>query len=184
MRPRHVLPVAALAGLLAASGLAGASGATYAAQTESDGTLFAFTAQAITGRHAGYVSNSWGAAEFSGESAYDGHFRQPGVSYFVSSGDAGLPAEWPSSSPSVVSVGGTTLNFSSGVFTSETGWSESGGGCSLYEAAAPAQSAFGQYAQVACESVRWVQPSFTPVMAVPGGRSFVPSSPAFQTLQA
>src|SRR5207248_10013491 len=30
----------------------------------------------------------------------------------------------------------------------------SGGGCSLYEAAAPAQSAFGQYAQVACAGRR------------------------------
>src|SRR5438128_231155 len=42
------------------------------------------------------VSNSWGGSEFNGENVYDGHFVQTGVSFFVSSGDAGLPAEYPS----------------------------------------------------------------------------------------
>jgi subtilase family serine protease len=111
-------------------------------------------AEDYAGRHAGYVSNSWGASEFNGESAYDGHFRQQGVSYFASSGDAGLPAEWPSSSPTVVSVGGTTLNFSNGAFISETGWSGSGGGCSLYETATSSQAAFGTYPQVNCAGRR------------------------------
>jgi Predicted protease len=64
--------------------------------------------------HAQYVSNSWGASEFSGESSYDSRFAQSGVSFFVSSGDAGLPAEYPSASPNVISVGGTTLHFSGG----------------------------------------------------------------------
>lgn len=93
--------------------------------------------------HAGYVSNSWGGSEFSGESAYDSHFTTPSgnVSFFVSSGDNGTPAEYPSSSPKVVSVGGTTLNFASnGQLSSETGWSGGGGGCSAYETATPAQS--------------------------------------------
>jgi subtilase family serine protease len=86
------------------------------------------------------VSNSWGASEFSGESSYDGHFSHAGVSFFVSAGDSGLPAEYPSASPNVVSVGGTTLHFLSGAFSNETGWSSSGGGCSAYEAANTAQS--------------------------------------------
>ncbi|WP_283532396.1 S8 family serine peptidase [Arthrobacter sp. NQ7] len=77
--------------------------------------------------HAQYVSNSWGSSEFSGESAYDTHFNRGGVSYFVSSGDNGAPAGYPSASPNVISVGGTTLHFdSSGALTSETGWSSSG----------------------------------------------------------
>jgi subtilase family serine protease len=105
--------------------------------------------------HARYVSNSWGGAEFSGESAYDPHFTRSGVSFFVSSGDSGTPASYPSASPDVISVGGTTLNFTStGAFSSETGWSGSGGGCSAYETAAPAQSGFSQYPQVNCGTKR------------------------------
>jgi subtilase family serine protease len=46
-----------------------------------------------------YVSNSWGGSEFSGETGYDSHFAQSGVSVFVSAGDAGLPAEYPSPRP-------------------------------------------------------------------------------------
>jgi subtilase family serine protease len=104
--------------------------------------------------HAQYVSNSWGAGEFSGEAAYDRHFAQSGVSFFVSAGDAGLPAEYPSSSPNVISVGGTTLHFNGSVFTGETGWSGGGGGCSTYETATAAQLAFNQYAQVHCGGKR------------------------------
>ncbi len=104
--------------------------------------------------HAQYVSNSWGGSEFSGETGYDSHFVQPGVSFFVSSGDAGLPAEYPSASPNVISVGGTTLHFTGGVFSSETGWSGGGGGCSAYETATAAQSSFGGYAQANCGGKR------------------------------
>ena len=105
--------------------------------------------------HAGYVSNSWGANEFSGETAYDSHFVHAGVSFFVSSGDAGTPAEYPSSSPGVISVGGTTLKFDgSGLLTDETGWKGSGGGCSKYETAPAAQSAFADYGGLNCNGKR------------------------------
>jgi subtilase family serine protease len=105
--------------------------------------------------HAQYVSNSWGASEFSGESSYDGHFSQSGVSFFVSSGDSGLPAEYPSSSSNVISVGGTTLKFApDGSLQSETGWSGSGGGCSTYESATSAQFGFNTFAQAGCGSSR------------------------------
>jgi subtilase family serine protease len=112
-------------------------------------------AEDYAGAHADYVSNSWGASEFSGESTYDSHFRASGVSYFVSAGDAGTPAEYPSSSPYVVSVGGTTLHFDArGAFTSETGWSSGGGGCSVYETATSAQASFAQYGQAGCSGKR------------------------------
>lgn len=109
--------------------------------------------------HAQYVSNSWGGSESSGESSNDSHFSQTGVSFFVSAGDAGLPAEYPSSSPNVISVGGTTLHFSGGNFSSETGWTGGGGGCSAYETATTAQSGFTNggshgYTQVNCNGKR------------------------------
>jgi subtilase family serine protease len=105
--------------------------------------------------HAQYVTNSWGGSESSGEASNDSHFVQSGVSFFVSAGDAGLPAEYPSSSPNVISVGGTTLHFTqTGAFSSETGWSSGGGGCSAYETAVTAQSGFSQYGQVNCAGKR------------------------------
>lgn len=104
--------------------------------------------------HAQYVSNSWGSVEFSGEKGYDWHFSKPGVSFFVSAGDAGLPAEYPSASRNVISVGGTTLHFNRGVLTGETAWKAGGGGCSAYETATTAQSSFNQYSQAKCGSKR------------------------------
>jgi subtilase family serine protease len=118
------------------------------ASSNSFGNLLA--AEDYAKANAQYVSNSWGGSEFSGESSYDSYFAQSGVSFFVSSGDSGLPAQYPSASPNVISVGGTTLNFSSGTFTTETGWSGSGGGCSVYETATSAQSSFSEYGQVNC----------------------------------
>ncbi len=104
--------------------------------------------------HAAYVSNSWGGAEFAGEAASDVHFAQPGVSIFFSTGDSGLPAQYPASSPNVIAVGGTTLHFNGAAFAGETGWPGGGGGCSLYETATPAQAAFGQYGQAGCGGKR------------------------------
>jgi subtilase family serine protease len=112
------------------------------------------TAEDYAKAHAGYVSNSWGGAEQANETTNDSHFVQPGVSFFVAAGDTGLPASYPSASPNVISVGGTTLNFSGGTFSSETGWPRGGGGCSAYETAASAQSSFPGYAQVNCGGKR------------------------------
>ncbi|HSN03250.1 MAG TPA: S53 family peptidase, partial [Acidimicrobiales bacterium] len=112
-------------------------------------------AETYAANHAPYVSNSWGSNEFSGEASYDSYFQHAGVSYFVAAGDAGLPAEYPSSSPNVISVGGTTLHFNaSGSFSSETGWSSGGGGCSAYESATSVQSGFSGYNQVNCAGKR------------------------------
>jgi subtilase family serine protease len=108
--------------------------------------------------HAAYVSNSWGTNELSGEAAFEHHFSQteaPGVSFFFGSGDAGAPGLYPSASPSVTSVGGTTLSLSSnGRFKQETGWSGSGGGCSKHLTASAAQAAFPQYTKKGCAGKR------------------------------
>ena len=75
---------------------------------------------------------SWGGAEFSSQATYESHFNHAGTSFTASSGDNGAGASWPATSPSVVSVGGTTLSISSGGVVSESGWSGSGGGFSAY----------------------------------------------------
>ena len=77
---------------------------------------------------------SWGGGEFSTESSFDGHFQNTGVVYFAASGDTGGSNIYPSTSPYVVSSGGTSIRRSSnGAFLSESGWSGSGGGPSKYE---------------------------------------------------
>ena len=85
------------------------------------------------------VSMSFGFAEAPGQSLYDTHFTTPaghqGVSFFTASGDlgAGSGAEWPATSPNVVSVGGTSLTLNDdGSIAVETAWHGSGGGLSLY----------------------------------------------------
>lgn len=92
------------------------------------------TAEDYASAHATYVSNSWGGSEFSGETAYDGHFNRSGHVVTVSSGDTGYGTEWPASSPYVVAVGGTTLLPAATTRGwSETAWSGAGSGCSAYE---------------------------------------------------
>ncbi len=90
------------------------------------------------------VSMSWGGSEFSNEHVYDSNFVKPGIVFFASIGDNGSGVEWPSGSPNVVSVGGTTLNLdSNGAVISETAWSGSGGGVSAYEQQPSYQTIYG-----------------------------------------
>jgi subtilase family serine protease len=93
------------------------------------------------------VSNSWGSSEYSTEKNEDVHFTTPtghaGVTFTVAAGDEGTGAEYPSSSPDVLSVGGSTLRLtSSGTYSSESVWSDGGGGSSLYEGLPSYQSGF------------------------------------------
>jgi len=79
------------------------------------------------------ISNSYGSSEFGGETSFDSHFNHPGIAITVSSGDSGYGAQYPSSSPYVTSVGGTTLRLSGTNYGSESAWSGGGSGCSVYE---------------------------------------------------
>jgi hypothetical protein len=99
------------------------------------------------------VSMSWGTTEFYGQTAYDSLFTTPaghvggnglagGITFVAASGDGGAwdGAIYPSSSPNVLAVGGTTLTTSStGKYLTETGWSGSGGGVSFFEKTATYQ---------------------------------------------
>jgi subtilase family serine protease len=106
--------------------------------------------QLVEAAGGGDISNSWGGDEFAGETSYDSYFFKtclPGdtacntrggywdrIVYFASAGDSGCGAQYPSSSPWVVSAGGTTINRdASGNFTSQSCWSGSGGGTSSVE---------------------------------------------------
>ncbi len=93
-----------------------------------------------TARHAkgvAAISMSWGYNEVSNEASYDKYFTTPGghtgITFIASSGDLGY-AEYPSTSPNVLSVGGTSLSLtSSGSYQSETAWFFSAGAYSPYE---------------------------------------------------
>ena len=105
------------------------------ASSASDTDLLAGRSYAAA--HANVVSMSWGGGEFSGETSYDSDFSKAGVAFVASSGDSGAPIAWPAASPNVLAVGGTTLTLgASNVWSSEAGWSGSGGGPSAYEIAA------------------------------------------------
>jgi len=104
------------------------------ANSASDADLFAAAKKAATLVGVKEVSMSFGGSEFSGETTYDTSFTgTSGVVFFASAGDTGGEKEYPSESPSVVGVGGTTLTLKSNKFSSETAWSGSGGGASAYE---------------------------------------------------
>ena len=104
-------------------------------EASSDDDTDLLTAVAYAAAHANIVSMSWGSSEFSDESQDDPDFDLPGVVFVASAGDDGAPASWPSASPNVLSVGGTALTLNAqNDWSSEVGWSGSGGGPSVYEA--------------------------------------------------
>ncbi len=118
----------------------------------SSDTLGDLLAAVDYARHASgvsVVSMSWGADEFQGQTQYDNVFTTPsghsGVTFVAASGDFGswYGPEWPSSSPNVVAVGGTSLltSSASGAYAAEYGWRDSGGGISRFEAEPSYQSA-------------------------------------------
>jgi subtilase family serine protease len=82
----------------------------------------------------GVVSMSFGAPEGSWTSSVDSYFAAPGMTYLAATGDNGAGVSWPSVSPNVVAVGGTTLTYSGSGTRSEVSWSGTGGGTSAFSA--------------------------------------------------
>src|SRR5271157_4809987 len=111
-------------------------------------------ANAVVAAGGGEVSNSWtynfnnnpNGGEDPIELLLDQYFMVSGVVYFGSAGDSGLGPAYPSSSPNVVSAGGTRIvRDSNGNFTGEEDcWDGSGGGISLYEPVPHYQPVFGR----------------------------------------
>ena len=81
------------------------------------------------------ISNSWGGPEYPEETEEDSlYYNHPGIPILFSSGDSGYSAEYPSASPKVVSVGGTSLfKDKSKRGWRESAWEGAGSGCSAYE---------------------------------------------------
>src|SRR5260370_10838178 len=99
------------------------------AATNSFANLFGAVDYASPRAH--QVSMSWGGSESSSDPSSNSHFQVTGVTFFASSGDSGHGLIYPSTSPFVVSVGGTTLTLGSAAdVVSETAWSGSRGGVS------------------------------------------------------
>jgi hypothetical protein len=101
------------------------------------------------------VTMSWGANEFSGETSFDSLFTTPaghiGVTFVAAAGDAAAATgvQYPSASPNVVSVGGTTLFYSATSSTAvETAWSGSISGTSQFEPLPSYQSYLGATGRV------------------------------------
>jgi subtilase family serine protease len=87
------------------------------------------------------VSMSWGFSEFRSEANYIPYFTAPaghqGITFVAASGDSGTTygLDWPSSSPDVLAVGGTSLaTGNNGGYLSEIAWYDSGGGFSQFQA--------------------------------------------------
>jgi subtilase family serine protease len=84
------------------------------------------------------ISNSYGGSENQKDLSYDSaYFNHPGVAITASTGDSGFGGfgGYPSTSPNVTAVGGTSLARDSSTTRgwTETAWSGAGSRCSKYE---------------------------------------------------
>ena len=107
------------------------------ADSASNADLYASVAKAIglvQAAGGGEVSMSWGQPEYPTEQSDDATFVGTGVVLFASSGDT-PGTEFPSVSPNVVAVGGTSIsrNPTTWAFQKEITWDQDGDGFSQYE---------------------------------------------------
>lgn len=91
------------------------------------------------------ISMSFGSEEFTTQQSYEEIFKSSDSVFVCASGDTGGQVFFPSSSPYVVSVGGTNLSISaSGArLGQEIAWENSGGGPSMYNQIPAYQKIFG-----------------------------------------
>ena len=116
----------------------GANIVLVAANSAYDTDLYTAVSTAAGLADVSVVSMSWSGPESSNDPSSNAVFTAPsghtGVTFFSATGDSGSPSGYPAYSPNVVAVGGTTLTLSGNNYSSESGWSGSGGGISVYEA--------------------------------------------------
>jgi subtilase family serine protease len=118
--------------------------------------LMAAVSEAKTIPSVSTVSMSWGGSEFesfsgvefSNQTLLDPVFTTPaghqGITFIAAAGDTGLyqGAQWPATSPNVLSIGGTNLYTTdqAGDYSGEGSWNGTSGGFSQYEALPTYQS--------------------------------------------
>lgn len=86
------------------------------------------------------INNSYGSSDLP-DSSYGSYYDHPGIAITASAGDSGYGLSYPASSDYVTAVGGTRLTVnSSGARVRETAWSNTGSGCSAYNAQPSGQS--------------------------------------------
>lgn len=129
-----------------------ASAATYTDLGTAVNTAVALGAKVVT--------NSWGGSDTRLDTTYDArYFTHPGVAIIASAGDSGYAAGpiYPSTSPNVIAVGGTSLSAAVGTARgyAESAWSNGGSGCSAYETM-PSWQAAVPHAVAACGTHRAV----------------------------
>src|SRR5277367_2852749 len=90
-------------------------------EATSDSGTGLYIAENTAASLAGYVSNSWGGTEASSDTTLDSeYFSHPGDVITASAGDSDYGVIYPSTSPNVVAVGGTSLSTASNA----RGWTE------------------------------------------------------------
>jgi subtilase family serine protease len=102
-------------------------------EANNPGTLYTALQTANANPAVNVISMSFGSGQTSSEGSQNAtYFSQPGITYVASTGDAGTPAGSPATLVNVVAVGGTALTAPSGRYSSESGWSDGGGGVDQY----------------------------------------------------
>ena len=110
-------------------------------------------AQAVTEAetfHPAVVSNSYGGGESSSETSDNSIYAASATTAITAAtGDTGYGTDFPATSPGVTAVGGTTLSYTgtgpSLAWDAQTAWSDTGSGCSAYEAMPEWQDDQGVY---------------------------------------
>ena len=90
----------------------------YEANSSSDSDLIdAAVVTAESNPNVSVISMSFGGPEFNSEGSFDSIFTSSHVTFLAATGDTGSPASYPSYSPNVIAVGGTTLSTDSSAAT-------------------------------------------------------------------
>lgn len=97
------------------------------------------------------ISNSYGNNEWSGSTAFDQYYSQPGIAVVASSGDWGYGTIYPASSGNVIGVGGTSLSmYPDNTYGGESVWNGAGSGCSALQTAQSFQTSLPNWNLTGC----------------------------------